>query len=253
MRQGFSEPTQKNKFLSFAGGEERFYKQRIDKEKNQVRDYLKIIAKLEKLTSQKGHMLEIGCAMGVLLNEIRNRGWKVTGIEPEEWTCKIARERYGLNVINKPFQEAGLEESSFDAILMLHVIEHLPDPAKGLSQIARMIKPGGHLVLETPRFDTLWFKLLRGRERSVISGHLYYFTGKTMRDLASKAQLEVVLLESVGRTVTIDRLCFYLAKFLDFELATKALTSISDFFHLNKLHIKINLRDMMRVYLRRTN
>ena len=252
MRQGFSSGASKWSITSFAGGKDRFFQQRKDKETIQTIDYLKIILQLEKLMPKKGRLLEIGCAMGTLLNEIQKFGWQVTGVEPEDWTCNIARNKYGLDVINATFQEAGFEKASFDVVLLLHVIEHLPDPAKGLLQIAGFIRTGGYLVLETPRYDTLFFELFRGRERSVIPGHLYYFTRKTIQDMACKSGFEVVKLESVGRTVTLDRLCFYIAKFLGSDRAARALSFLSDRFSLNKVRVCINLRDMMRLYLRKT-
>ncbi len=251
MRQGFSSGTQTRPFVSYAGGKERFFQQRKDKEAVQVVDFLKIMPQLEKFLPENGRLLEIGCAMGTLLNEIRKLGWKVVGIEPEAWTCELARNKYKLDVINSTFQEAKLEDSSFDVVLLLHVIEHLPNPNKGLSQIARLVRPGGFLVLETPRFDTLWFRLLKGRERSVIQGHYHYFTQETIQGLACKSGFKVVQLDLVGRTVTLDRLCFYAAKFLDSDRTTSILTSLSKRLRLNKVSIHINLRDMMRLYLRK--
>jgi 2-polyprenyl-3-methyl-5-hydroxy-6-metoxy-1,4-benzoquinol methylase len=251
MRQGFSSGRQARPFVSYAGGKDRFFQQRKDKEAAQVVDFLKIMPQLEKFLPEKGRLLEIGCAMGTLLNEIRKLEWEVVGVEPEEWTCELARNKYKLDVINSTFQEANLQESSFDVVLLLHVIEHIPNPNKGLSQIARLVRPGGFLVLETPRFDTLWFRLLKGRERSVIQGHYYYFTRETIRELACQSGFEVVQLDLVGRTVTLDRLCFYAAKFLDSDRTTSLLTSLSESLHLNKVCIYVNLRDMMRLYLRK--
>lgn len=251
MRQGFSLGTNRRPFVSYTGGEERFYRQRQDKEAAQLADFLKIVPQLETLLHGKGRLLEIGCAMGSLLHEIRKLGWEVTGVEPEERTCDIARNKYGLNVINSTFEQAEIKEGSFDTVLLLHVIEHLPDPNKGLVQIARFIRPGGFLVLETPRFDTLSFKLLKGRERSVIAGHYYYFTRRTIRALAQRSGFAVVRLDSVGRTLTLDRLCFYAAKFFDSDFAIRMFTRFSDGLHLNKVRVHINLRDMMRLYLQK--
>ena len=249
MRQGFSIGSERRPWVSYAGGKDRYFRQRKDKETVQITDFLRIMPEIEKHIPEKGRLLEIGCATGTLLAQVRNRGWSVAGVEPEEWTCKIARETYQLDVINSTFQEAAIEESSFDAVLLLHVIEHLPDPFKGLQQIARLIRPGGFLVIETPRFDTLWFKLLKGRERSIIRGHYYYFTRRTIQALVCKSGFEVIQLDSVGRTVTLDRLCFYAGKFIDSDRAIRGLTWLSDRWHLNKLHLHINLRDMMRLYL----
>jgi 2-polyprenyl-3-methyl-5-hydroxy-6-metoxy-1,4-benzoquinol methylase len=238
-------------FIGFAGNQERFYRQRQDKERIQVRDYLKIIGQMAKYIPQKGSLLEVGCATGTILNEFRQAGWNVTGVEPEKWTCEEAHTKYGLNVVNATFQEAGFDKESYDAIIMLHVIEHLPDPCKGLQYLANLLKPGGMFVIETPRYDTIAFKLLRGRERSVCPGHLYYFTRKTLQTVARKAELEQIELQSVGRTVTLDRLGFYAAKLLNTRFTTKTIVGLSDLLRLNKVYLHINLHDMMRVYLRK--
>lgn len=212
------------------------------------------MTKIEEFLSSKGRLLEIGSSFGTLLNKIRKSGWEVTGIEPRDHACEIARSKYGLNVINSTFQEAGIKDYSFDVVLLLHVIEHLPNPAEGLSQICKMIRPGGLLVLETPRYDTLWFKLLKRRERSVIKDHKYYFTRRTIRALVThRSEFEVLQLDSVGRTVTLDRLCYYAAKFIKSKHAARLITSVSKGLHLNKVHLHINLHDMMRLYLKKIN
>jgi 2-polyprenyl-3-methyl-5-hydroxy-6-metoxy-1,4-benzoquinol methylase len=253
MRQGWvTEAVKKSRiFIDYAGGEERFIRQKAEKEAAHKGDFLKISDRLGELLPNKRKLLEIGCAMGTTINGFRERGWQVQGVEPEQWTSEIARSRYGLNVISAPFQEAGLARESFDAILLLHVIEHISDPFKALYDIIDLIRPGGYLVLETPRYDTLMFHLLRGRERSVIPDHLYYFTRKSMLAMCRDAGFEASRVEAVGRTLTLDRLSFYLAKMLRSERATKSITACSDFLNLNKVRVHINLHDMMRLYLKK--
>ncbi len=251
MRLGSSKHSARSSWVGYAGTKERLIRQRETKEILQIRDYVSVIDDLDEILGRKGRLLEIGCAMGTLLNEIRQRGWEVTGIEPEEWTCKIARERYGLDVINGIFQDAIIAKSSFDVVLMLHVIEHLADPLGGLIRIGEFLRPSGVLALETPRYDTAMFKFLRGRERSVFEGHTYYFTRHSIQQIAAKAGYEMIKLRSVGRTVSLDRLCFYAAKLLDTRITTRIITLISDSLRLHKAHVHINLHDMMRVYLRK--
>ena len=253
MRQGWLPESVKSSqiFIDYAGGLERFRRQKAEKEAAQISDFLRISNRLESLLPKKGKLLEIGCAMGTTLNGFREKGWQVLGIEPEKWTADVARSKFGLEVISRPFQEAGLVRESFDAVLLLHVIEHVCDPLGALRDIKDLIRPGGYLVLETPRYDTLTFQILRGRERSVIPDHLHYFTRKTMSTMCRKAGFEVTRLEFVGRTVTLDRLSFYFAKLLRSQRAMHLITKVSDTMTLNKIRIHLNLHDMMRLYLRK--
>ena len=254
MRQGRMSENAKNaapSFVDYAGGTERFRRQKSEKETAHTHDFLKISDQLDEYLGAKGRLLEIGCAMGTTLNAFRERGWQVQGIEPNEWTSEQARNKYGLDVICAPFQEAGLEPESFDAVLLLHVIEHLTDPYLALRQISDLIRPGGYLVLETPRYDTLMFRILRGRERSVITEHIHYFTRKDMSMICRDAGFEPRKIEAVGRTVTLDRLCFYFAKLLKSQWFMRKINRASDFLHLNEAHIHINLHDMMRLYLQK--
>jgi len=234
---------------SCAGGSERYTQQRIEKESTQLADYIKILPKLNKLRPDKGKLLEIGCSTGLLLNELRKVGWNVSGVEPDEWAFNLAKTNFKLDVTNSYFQDAGYKAEFFDVIVMLHVIEHIPNPVEALNQINSLIRPGGILVMETPRYDTIWFKFLRGRERSVIPGHLYYFTRKSLTDMASAAGFKLLELNSVGRTLTLDRLCYSISKVSNSARVSRALTATSEKLHLNKAKIHINTHDMMRLYL----
>ena len=236
---------------SCAGGSDRYTEQRLEKETTQLVDYVSLIPKLENYHPDKGKLLEIGCSTGLLLKEIRKKGWDACGVEPDEWAYNLAKEKHGLDVVNTYFQDAGYAEETFDAVVMLHVIEHIPNPIKALSQLNTIIKPGGVLVMETPRYDTIWFKMLKGRERSVIPGHLYYFSRKSLTEMASKAGFELLELDSVGRTLTLDRLCYSISKVANSKVISRVLTTLSDTLHLNKAKVHINLHDMMRLYLRK--
>src|SRR5207249_5228459 len=142
---------------------------------------------------QHGRLLEIGCFRGVFADRIRAAGWDVTGLEPEISGLRHAREKYGLKVVHGILPHPELEPNSFDAVVMLHVIEHMPDPAANVREIRKLIKPGGILVVETLRFDSLMFKILGRRERSIgnCNGHIYFFTVPTLTSLLEKQGFKV--------------------------------------------------------------
>lgn len=136
-------------------------------------------------------------------------------------------------------------------LLMLHVIEHVPDPAATLLEIKRILRPGGVLVVETPRHDTLMFKLLGRRERSLAySGHLFFFTIPTLRQMLEKSGFAAAKTEVVGRTLTVDRLLHNIAILTKSERVKKHFQSLSTFLHLDRVRLTVNARDLQRVYAR---
>src|SRR5439155_2849257 len=156
---------------------------RFEKERLQVRDYADTRAFLNRLYPRRGQLVEVGCGMGFLLAEFRRDGWDVLGVEPNRGFCDFAAEEHGLRAVPATLEDAGLPAESADVVVLLHVIEHVPDPLGTLRAIHRVLKPGGHLVLETPRYDSLMFRLIGRRERSVsCDGHIYFFTSDALRN-----------------------------------------------------------------------
>jgi 2-polyprenyl-3-methyl-5-hydroxy-6-metoxy-1,4-benzoquinol methylase len=144
----------------------------------QLPDQEEIIHVLNNLFPERGKVLEIGSYLGVFLNRIRADGWDVRGLELDPGPANYSRSKYGLEVIGEPLSNAGFSDDEFDAVVMLHVIEHVSNPVEILHEIHRILKTGGVLIVETPRFDSFMFKLLGRRERSItIPGHIYGSSG----------------------------------------------------------------------------
>lgn len=209
----------------------------------QLNDYRKIIDFVEK--DNKGTFMEIGSYAGILLSEAKKRGWNVMGVEPLELPA-LYSESIGVPVIREYFDAAEIEPESVDVIVATHVIEHVSDPSAFLAKSNGVLKPGGKLVLETPTYDSLSFRILQHRERSVrCNGHLYFFTKKTLRALAEKNGFRILKHEKVGRTLTLDRLFYNLGVITGkknfFDWLSKKL-------YLDKFVLRLNMHDMQRMY-----
>jgi 2-polyprenyl-3-methyl-5-hydroxy-6-metoxy-1,4-benzoquinol methylase len=209
----------------------------------QLNDYAKIIDFVEK--KDKGTFMEIGSYAGIFLNEAKKKGWDVVGIEPLEIPA-LYSEKLGVRVIREYFENAAIEEESLDVIVATHVIEHVSDPSAFVDKAYRLLKPGGKLILETPTYDSLSFKLLGHRERSVrCNGHIYFFTKDSLSKLVEKSGFKILKHEKVGRTLTIDRL------FYNFGVITgrkQFFASLSNKLKLDKFVVRINTKDMQRIY-----
>lgn len=227
-------------------------KDRLEKEALQVRDYETTKRFLSDHFPQKGKLVEVGSGLGYLLNFFKEDGWDAVGLEPNAGMCKYAEVELGLTVIPKILEKAGFEDNSADTVLMMHVIEHVPEPDTTLKQIYRILKPGGILVLETPRYDTLAFKLLGKRERSLsCDGHIYFFTSDTLAQIAKKVGFTIMRSDCVGRSLTLQRLFYNFGVISKSPFLQRLLRQIATQFQLNKIWFNLNARDMERIYLKK--
>jgi SAM-dependent methyltransferase len=216
-------------------------------------DYEPIGLGLRRLLPAAKTLLEIGCHAGVLLDRFRRQGWAVTGVEPDANAAGFARAQFGLAVQASALENSNLEPSSFDAVVMLHVIEHLDDPACTIRLIRQLLRPGGILVVETPIYDTLMFRLLGKRERSLsCDGHIFFYTSKTLRALLERCGFEIIVERRVGRTVSLGRLLWNLGlmtKNATMQHAIERLNTAFGLYHRFKMYL--NTRDMIRVFARK--
>lgn len=226
--------------------------QRFDKESLQIRDYRKTREFLKKSFPGRGKLIELGSGFGYLLNSFKQDGWDVMGIEPLRGCCQFTESEFGIKTIPKTIEEASLDENSVDVVLMMHVIEHVPDPLGTFKEVHRILKPGGYFVLETPRYDTLMFMLLGKRERSLsCDGHIYFFTTDTFRKMAVHAGFQVDKIDYVGRSLTLERLIWNVGVISKNDSVKQALKWVSTKLRFNKIWLKLNLRDMQRMYLKK--
>jgi 2-polyprenyl-3-methyl-5-hydroxy-6-metoxy-1,4-benzoquinol methylase len=226
--------------------------QRYEKERLQVRDYASTRRLLAELYPQRGRLLELGSSMGFLLQSFHKDGWDVLGVDPNRYACRHAREKLGLPAIASTLEEADIPDASFDVVVMLHVIEHVPDPLATLREINRVLKPGGHLILETPRYDTWLFRLLGRRERSLsCDGHIYFFTTDTLQKTYERAGFSLVQLDIVGRSLTLDRLAYNVGVMSKSKTVQRLLGTTSRRLGLQHLKLSLNFGDMQRVCVRK--
>jgi SAM-dependent methyltransferase len=194
-----------------------------------------------------GRFLEIGCSTGELLDAAKS-SFTVTGVEADERTSRAARMR-GLDVFNGPLGDARFPEGHFDVAAMYHVIEHVPSPRRELSELRRIIKPGGWLILETPDISTVWYRLLGARWRQFIPDHIFFFTPRTITRLCEGGGFEVHELRSVGKAMSLRLFINRLGRYQ--RRPAKLLEAVSDRLNLSDITIRLKLGDVMRLYARR--
>lgn len=142
-----------------------------------------------------GRLLDVGCGSGRWLMEMRERGWTVEGVDFDENAVKLARQN-GLKVECGSLEQQNYPDVYFDAVTLNHVIEHVPDPVRTLSECARVLKPEGKLVLFTPNNTSLSHRLFKEYWRGLEPPrHLHIFSMKSLwraLDLAGFQEVTVL-------------------------------------------------------------
>jgi 2-polyprenyl-6-hydroxyphenyl methylase/3-demethylubiquinone-9 3-methyltransferase len=98
--------------------------------------------------------LDMGCGGGILAEEIARMGFETTGIDPSAHSLKIAREHAKLNRLKINYDKGTGEalpynDASFDVVFCCDVLEHVRNLPKAISEISRVLKPGGVFVFDT--------------------------------------------------------------------------------------------------------
>jgi SAM-dependent methyltransferase len=191
-----------------------------------------------------GALLEVGCAYGYFLEAARP-WFKVAGIEISEAAVEACR-RAGLDVEVGTIGAARLDEMGpFDVIVMLDVIEHLPDPKSDLDKLARALKPNGAIVLTTGDFSSLAARMM-GRHWRLMTPpqHLWFFTPKSIAGLAKRSRLSVEKVSYPWKVVPLALIIYQLKRM--FRGAGGGIPAT-----FNAIGLPVNLFDAMRVVLRK--
>jgi 2-polyprenyl-3-methyl-5-hydroxy-6-metoxy-1,4-benzoquinol methylase len=128
-----------------------------------------------------GKFLDVGCATGMLLGYMRERGWNVQGVELCRESAEHGMRARNIDIFVGTLEQAGFPDSSFSVVHFSHLIEHVPDPKAFFLEIRRILVPGGYVVVVTPNINGLQARLFRERWRSAIADHLTLFSKTTLR------------------------------------------------------------------------
>lgn len=103
------------------------------------------------LPIREGKVLDAGCAFGFATLKLARKGYTTVGVDNSARYIAWARRRHpGGTYLQASAESLPLEDASFDAVLLLDVLEHVVDEGAVLREIERVLKPGGTLILSVP-------------------------------------------------------------------------------------------------------
>ena len=142
--------------------------------------YDRLVWAIPDIMTKKGDYLDLGCSIGVYPGFFKDKGWNVVGVEISEKSCKYAREKYGLDIINTNLEKIDFDSclhcqfhKKFNLITAFEIIEHCQNPLGLLAKCYNWLKDDGVLMLSTPNVDSpsAHFRWAEGHH----CGHLVLF------------------------------------------------------------------------------
>lgn len=144
--------------------------------------------------SASSRVLEIGCSYGFLLHALREAtGCQVEGVEPSAVSGAFAREEFGFPVFTGTVEEylATRKASTFDLIIIYHVLEHLADPIVMLRELRDRLTTNGRLYACVP--DVM--HLQEPPESFFQVPHLVSFSPWTLYQTFTKAGMKMIIFQ----------------------------------------------------------
>jgi len=155
-----------------------------------------------------GRVLDVGCGEGRFAAELARAGFLVTGVDVAEEPLRRARARHpDLDLDLRVIGACGpwpLEDASFEVVWAGETIEHVADTAGWLSEVRRVLRSGGSLLLSTPAHGRLSMLMLAFSQRSLDahfdprSDHLRFYTRRTLARLLEEFGFEQIRVSGAG-------------------------------------------------------
>lgn len=128
-------------------------------------------------------LLDIGTGKGYLLDVAGRMGFDCYGLELSSYAASKAAERFPGKIFTGTIEQAKYPDGMFDVVTLTDLIEHIGDPMSLMTEIKRILAPGGLVFIITPNTASLTRKLLGKRWFQYKYEHVIYWNPKSLRRL----------------------------------------------------------------------
>jgi len=163
--------------------------------------YQRSIRLIEDQAAEK-RSIDIGSGRGYFPAVLKRLGWNASGIEISSDAAQYARDKFGLDVFTGTVEQysASSGAKQFPVVSAIDVIEHVPSPDAFVAAAAKIVAPGGWLIIDTPNAaaaniqskDVMW--------KGFNPFHIYLFSIANLTTLLQRHSMNVVQSFSYGNT-----------------------------------------------------
>ncbi len=162
----------------------------------------------------RGRVLDVGCASGMFLDLMADRGFEVVGVEPSKVLYEKAKSRLQGRgtILGCALQNAELAGTYFDLLTLWDVLEHVTEPLRFLGLCASLVRPGGYVVANVPDLETWQARLLGKRWPLLLAEHLNYFSRKSLTIAGTSSEMRAVRFGRRPSSFSLEYVLYRLAQ-----------------------------------------
>jgi 2-polyprenyl-3-methyl-5-hydroxy-6-metoxy-1,4-benzoquinol methylase len=135
---------------------------------------------------KKGNLLDIGAGTGAFASTMKNAGWSITALEPDETARTNAKKDFDIDLLSSE-NLFKLAPNTFDVITLWHVLEHVHELHKYLDTFYSLLIDGGTLIIAIPNYISYDAKKYSNNWAAYdVPRHLYHFSAQSMHTLLTR-------------------------------------------------------------------
>src|SRR4051812_5751901 len=158
-----------------------------------LRDHVQFVARALAGSKARGPLLDVGCGGGLFLGMMRERGFRVVGLDFSREAAAVAWKRQHAAAMVANFERAPLRAGAFAGITMFHVVEHLYDPRAYFAVARELLARDGRLIVQVPNVASMQAWALRHRWNGFdVPRHLFNFRDRDLETLLVRSGFEVL-------------------------------------------------------------
>lgn len=147
--------------------------------------------------------LDIGCGSSRILAALEN----AIGLDVQTSKLRYIR-RFGKPLVNASINTLPFRDNAFECVVCSEVIEHIPGEESVFSEMSRVLQKGGRLILGTPDYGTVWWRLIERLYGFFAPGgyaeeHITRYTRKGLIELVERLGFDFREVRYVGRSEMI--------------------------------------------------
>lgn len=141
--------------------------------------------------TRQGKLLDIGAGTGAFVGYMQERGWEVTGLEPDETARRVALTDHKVALLEMD-QLSNLPPDSFDAITLWHVLEHVHDLHPYMERLKTLVRRSGRIFIAVPNYTCHDAEVYQAFWAAYdVPRHLYHFSPDAMESLLTQHGLQL--------------------------------------------------------------